>query len=361
MREAYHPAFRFQGKAFAYNDLWDIAYSLVKEGNAFERGLGDFVLDWVSDKEYIEQRTSGSTGTPKLIRLKKSHLLHSARATGSFLNLGPGTKALDCLPLAAIAGKMMWIRAMVLGWDITGIPAVSDPLKEVSGTFDIAAMVPLQVEKSLPWLSRIGTVLIGGAPISPSLFSRLPQNHDGLWQTYGMTETCSHIALRKLRSVAEGIDPEAALPPYTVFEGIQFRLDSRGCLELDAPGWLDGPLQTNDLVELESDTAFRWIGRFDRVVNSGGVKINLDDLELRYNAIVAGPFFLASEPDDRLGQRLILVLESNSVPADYLARLQTHPDLGNYESPREVYAVPHFMHTPSGKIDRITTLNLLKS
>lgn len=361
MREAYHPAFRFQGKAFAYDDLWDIAYSLVKEGDDFERGLGYFILDWVSDKDYIEQRTSGSTGTPKLIRLKKIHLVHSARATGSFLDLGPVTKALDCLPLAAIAGKMMWIRAMVLGWDITGIPAVSAPLKEVNGTFDVAAMVPLQVEKSLRWLSRVGTVLIGGAPVSPSLMTRLPQNHDGLWQTYGMTETCSHISLRKLSPVAEGKDPEAVLPPYKVFDGVKLGLDNRGCLMLDAPGWLEAPLQTNDLVELESETAFRWIGRFDRVVNSGGVKINLDSLEQRMTAIIEQPFFLAAEPDDILGQRLILVLESDSVPADFLARLQTHPDLGKYESPREVYAVTHFAHTPSGKIDRLTTLNLLNS
>lgn len=361
MREAYHRAFRFQGKAYAYDELWDIAYCLVKEGNDFERGLGDFILDLVSDKEYIEQRTSGSTGAPKLIRLKKSHLVHSARTTGAYLNLGPGTRALDCLPLAAIAGKMMWIRAMVLGWDITGIPAVSDPLKEISGTFDIAAMVPLQVENSLRSLSRIGAVLIGGAPISPSLMTRLPQNHNGLWQTYGMTETCSHIALRKLIPVPVGRDPESILPPYTVFEGVRLSLDNRGCLMLDAPRWMDAPLQTNDLAVLESDTTFRWLGRIDRVVNSGGVKINLDHLEFRLNSIIKEPFFLAAEPHDRLGQQLILVIEADGIPSDYMARLQTHPELNKYECPREVYAVQHFAHTPTGKIDRITTLKLLNS
>jgi O-succinylbenzoic acid--CoA ligase len=359
MKDAYHPAFRFQGKTYNYDELWDVAYSLVKEGDSFERSLGDFILDWVSDREYLVQRTSGSTGAPKEIRLQKRHLVHSARATGSFLGLGPGTRALDCLPLAAISGKMMWIRAMVLGWDITGIPAVSDPLREVSGTFDVAAMVPLQVQKSLPWLSRIGTLLIGGAPISPEQLAQLPVSHTGLWQTYGMTETGSHVALRRLSPVPKGVNPESILPPYQALNGVQLELDERGCLRIDAPGWLDAPLQTNDLVSLESPTTFRWLGRQDLVVNSGGVKLLLDDLEQRMSSHISERFILAGVPDPKLGERLILVVESDGLPFELLAHLQASTEFSKYECPRELFHVPRFVETPTGKIDRLQTLSLI--
>jgi O-succinylbenzoic acid--CoA ligase len=359
MRIAYHPEFRFQGKKFAYDDLWDVAYSLVKEGDKFERSLGDFILDWVSDREYLLQQTSGSTGAPKTIRLQKKHLVHSARATGAFFKLGPGSKALDCLPLTAVSGKMMWIRAMVLGWDITGIPAVSDPLREVSGSFDVAAMVPLQVQKSLPWLHRIGTLLVGGAPIPSDVLAQLPTTHKGLWQTYGMTETGSHIALRRLSPLPMNANPESILPPYIALEGVQLELDERGCLRIDAPGWLDNPLHTNDMVYLESPTSFRWLGRYDHVVNSGGVKLLLEDLEQRMSSHISERFILAGVPDPKLGERLILVIESDGLPFDLLAHLQGSPEFSKFECPRELFHVSRFAETPTGKIDRLQTLSLL--
>ena len=361
MRETYHESFRFQGRTYAYDELWDVAYSLVKEGDSFERGLGDFILDWISDKDYIVQHSSGSTGAPRPILLKKTHLVHSARATGSLLHLGAGSRALDCLPLAAISGKMMWIRAMVLGWDMVGIPAVSEPLKEISGRFDVAAMVPLQVQKSLPWLSRIGTLLIGGAPISPKLLSQLPAAHRGLWQTYGMTETGSHIAIRNLVPVPEGTDPEIILPPYQALPRVTFKLDDRGCLLIDAPGWLNAPLQTNDLVSIESPTAFRWLGREDHVVNSGGVKLVLETLEQRIAPLIQERFLLAGIPDPVLGERLILVIESDSLPLEILAQLQSSPDFTKYECPQEIFHLHRFAETPTGKIDRLQTLSLLNT
>lgn len=361
MTETYHPAFRISGQAFALNDLGEVGYSLVKEGDPYERDIGDFLIDWVSDRDYIAQQSSGSTGTPKVIKLKKEHMIHSARTTGAFLGLGHGTRALVCLPMSAIAGKMMLVRAMVLGWDLTMVPPVADPLREVSGHFDFAAMVPLQAERSGKRLSRIGKLILGGAPVLPSLLAQLPVSGTEVWQTYGMTETASHIALRRLKRVAAGNDPEAALPPYTALDGIRLELDKRGCLRIDAPGWTDQPIQTNDMVQLESETTFRWLGRFDHVLNSGGVKLMPDMLEVRMSPYLAQRFFLCGMDDAALGQKLVLFIEGTGKEAVLKQALEASGQFTKYELPRDIHFVPSFEETMTGKIDRLKTIKNHKS
>jgi O-succinylbenzoic acid--CoA ligase len=361
MKNAYHPAFRIAGQAFEYADLGEVGYSLVKEGDTYERDIGDFLIDWVSDRDHVVQQSSGSTGAPKPIRLLKEHMVHSARATGEFMGLGPGSKAMVCLPMSAIAGKMMLVRAMVLGWDLYMVPPVSDPLREVSGSFDFAAMVPLQVEKSLKKLSRIGKLIVGGAPVLPALLARLPKKGPEIWQTYGMTETASHIALRKLQTVPAGEDPEAVLPPYTAMEGIRLELDARGCLVIHAPGWSDHPITTNDLVALESETTFRWLGRIDHVVNSGGVKLMPDLLEIRMSPYLEHPFFLCGMDDATLGQKLVLFVEGPHDPKAVRRALEESGKFDKYELPREIYCVPSFAETMTGKVDRLKTIESFKN
>lgn len=361
MKNAYHPAFRIAGQAFDFEDLGEVGYSLVKEGDSYERDIGDFLIDWVSDRDHIMQQSSGSTGTPKPIRLLKEHMIHSARATGEFLGLGPGSRVMVCLPMSAIAGKMMLIRAMVLGWDLHMVPPVSDPLREVSGSFDFAAMVPLQLEKSLKKLSRVGKLIVGGAPVLPSLLARLPKKGTEIWQTYGMTETASHIALRKLQPVPAGEDPEAVLPPYRALEGIRFELDDRGCLIIHAPGWSDHPIRTNDLVTLESETSFRWLGRIDYVVNSGGVKLMPDLLEIRMSPYLEFRFFLCGMDDASLGQKLVLFAEGEEDPGAVRKALEASGRFDRFELPREVYCVPSFAETMTGKVDRLKTIESYKN
>ena len=357
MKKAYHQAFRIAGQAFALNDLGEVGYSLVKEGTPYEREIGDFLIDWVSDRDHIMQQSSGSTGSPKTIRLKKEHMVHSARATGEALGLGPGTRALVCLPMSAIAGKMMLVRSMVLGWDLYMVPPVAEPLREVSGNFDFAAMVPLQAERSLKHLGRMAKLILGGAPVLPSLLAQLPRKGTEVWQTYGMTETASHIALRKLQRVAVGQDPETVLPPYTALEGVQLKLDARGCLIIDAPGWVDNPVRTNDLVALESATTFRWLGRFDHVVNSGGVKLLPDQLEIRMSPFLQHRFFLTGMKDTTLGEKLVLFVEGAGDQAALRQSLEDSGRFTKFELPRDIHFVPRFAETMTGKVDRLKTIS----
>jgi O-succinylbenzoic acid--CoA ligase len=262
--------------------------------------------------------------------------------------------------MSAIAGKMMLVRAMVLGWDLYMVPPVSDPLREVSGSFDFAAMVPLQVEKSLKKLSRVRKLIVGGAPVLPALLSRLPARGAEIWQTYGMTETASHIALRKLQPVPAGQDPEGVLPPYTALEGVRLELDARGCLVIHAPGWSDRAIHTNDMVQLESETTFRWLGRIDHVVNSGGVKLMPDLLEVRMSPYLEHRFFLCGMDDASLGQKLVLVVEGQQDPEAVRKALEGSGSFAKYELPREIFCLPSFEETMTGKVDRIKTIKSLK-
>lgn len=357
MKEAYHPAFRIAGQAFGLRDLGEVGYSLVKEGDPYERDIGDFLIDWVSDRDHVMQHSSGSTGAPKSIRLKKEHMVHSARVTGAFLGLGPGTRALVCLPMSTIAGKMMLVRSMVLGWDLYMVPPVAEPLREVSGSFDFAAMVPLQAERSVKRLSRVRKLILGGAPVLPSLLAQLPEKGTELWQTYGMTETASHVALRRLQRVVPGNDPESVLPPYSALEGVRLELDARGCLVIEAPGWTDQPVHTNDLVQLYSETSFRWLGRFDHVVNSAGVKLMPDQLEISMAPYLQQRFFLAGIKDASLGEKLVLFAEGRGEEAAIRQALEGAGLFSKYELPREIHFVPSFEETMTGKVDRLKTIS----
>ncbi|EAR15783.1 AMP-binding protein [Robiginitalea biformata] len=358
MKEAYHPRFQLEGQSFEYSDLKEVAYSLVKEGEPFEKDLGDFLMDWVSDAPYIVQHTSGSTGPPKPIRLAKSALVAGAGQTGEFLGLPAGTRALCCLPFSTIAGKMMLIRALVLGWDIVPVAPSSDPLADVSGRFDFTAMVPLQLRASLSKLDRIDKLIVGGAPVPASLLEILPRQGTEIWETYGMTETGSHVALRKLKPIPPGTNPEEELPPYRALEGISFSLDDRGCLVIASEDRFEKPVVTNDLVSLEGDDSLCWLGRWDHVINSGGVKLIAEQLENRLSAVLSCRYFVAGEPDERLGERLVLYVEGQHDTGELLDRIKASGKFTEYEIPREIYTVEKFAQTGTGKIDRSASENL---
>ena len=239
MKDFYHPEFRFNDQHVAYEDLSDVAYSLIKEGVSFEKAVGDFLMDWIDARPYINQRTSGSTGSPKEVRLKKSSMVQSAQRTGNTLDLGPGSRVLCPLSLTTIAGKMMLVRAMVLGWKLYVQEPDANPLAQSQAHFDFAAMVPLQLTKSLERLHQLRVLIVGGAPIPAGTLAAIPVDKTAIWQTYGMTETCSHIALRRIGAVPPGTDPEQVLPPFEAREGIQLSQDERGCLVVRAPGLLE--------------------------------------------------------------------------------------------------------------------------
>ncbi|MEJ2584834.1 MAG: AMP-binding protein, partial [Robiginitalea sp.] len=309
MKEFFNGAFTLNGIKVTYQDLSEVAYSLVKEGDAYEQEIGDFLLDWVSDREEIRMQTSGSTGAPRDIFMPKNAMVHSALATGKYLQLDERTRALLCLPARSIAGKMMLVRALVLGWKLSLKPPDSNPLEGLSAPVDFAAMVPMQLQASLDKLDKIATILVGGAPLSASLLAGIPDEGVSIYESYGMTETASHIALRKLCRVPEGKAPETVLPPFHALPGVEVSTDDRGCLCIRASYLPENPVVTNDLVQLESDESFRWLGRVDHVVNSGGVKLIPEQLETKMSPLIPRPFFLTGMPDDTLGEKLVLLVE----------------------------------------------------
>jgi O-succinylbenzoic acid--CoA ligase len=345
----FNPGFSVNGLHVAFDDLSEVAYSMVKEGEPYEREIGDFLLDWVSESPDILQHTSGTTGAPREISLSKEAMVRSARLTGEVLGLGEGTRAVLCLPVSSIAGKMMLVRALVLGWNLTIVPPERNPLWALAGHIDFTAMVPMQLEASLKDLDRVGMVLVGGAPLPESLLQAVAGRKTVVYESYGMSETASHIALRKHNPRAEGA--EGSPPPFKALPGVQLQQDDRGCLVVQAPFIPGDPIHTNDLVSLEGPDAFRWLGRADNAVNSGGVKLLPEVLESRLQPIVGRRFFLTGMPDGTLGEKLVLVAEGGA-DEDLLSKVSASGVLEKYETPKAVYFVDSFKQTRSGKISR---------
>lgn len=302
-----------------------------------------FLSDWLNEEAYVTVHTSGSTGAPKPIQLQKSRMAAHARMTGEFFDLQPGDKALVCLPAAYIAGKMMLVRGIVLGLDLTFVAPDSRPLAGLQPQdFAFAAMVPLQVEQSLQHdreaFERIRTVIIGGAPISPGLQEQLRDCSNQLYATYGMTETITHIAVQDVRQEEW----------FTPLSGVTLRQDHRDCLVIEAPTLVDEPVVTNDVVDL-SHQRFRWLGRYDNVINTGSIKVHPEQVEKVLAPFITQRFFIAGWPDEQLGQVVTLIVEGEAVD---LEALRAKVELPKHHFPRQRKVVAKFEETKSGKIKR---------
>lgn len=301
------------------------------------------MTEWNSPLPYVVAHTSGSTGMPKEIRLLKSDMRSSARATNAFFGIDGGSVLALPLSLDYIAGKMMAVRAIEAGCRLD----VMKPSNDVSlaGPTDLLAVVPTQLpslmaQENSP--SMIRHLLIGGAPLSDDAERAVASRFSSAWLGYGMTETCSHVALRRVGD--DGVF--AAMP------GITFSVDSESCLRIESARFSWQQLQTNDVAELLDPTHFRWIGRRDNVVNSGGVKLHPELLEADYLRRIPSlpPFYLCGEDDPVLGQRLVMVVENP--PADLMDTLRAAiPD--HKHLPKRIIPVPSLPRTPSGKIKRV--------
>ncbi len=355
-----HPAFRFNGIQYEPEVLKEIAYSLIKEGEPFEQRIGDFMMDWLSDDDTVLVTTSGATGHPKRIFLKKEHMANSARMTGEFLGLQEGDTALLCLPADYIAGKMMLVRAMVLGLNLDHLEPASDPLWSTLNNYDFAAMVPLQLQSCLKKLNRFGTLLVGGAPVPETLRKALQDTDARIFETYGMTETCSHVALKALNSAAAKL-MDTSDTMFKALPGVSVSADERGCLVVSAPEVADHPVTTNDLAEVLNESEFIWQGRYDNLVNSGGVKLIPELIENKLKSSFSETFITGGIPDDRLGQCLVMVLETKEIPGDVKQRLEGLKSLEKFEIPKKVFAMEQFPRTKNGKIRRKDVLKSLSS
>ncbi|EAR00308.1 AMP-binding protein [Maribacter sp. HTCC2170] len=350
-----HPSFKLNGIAITFEDLDEVSYSLIKEGEAFEHYIGAFLLDWIDSSDEIIVKTSGSTGVPKNISIKKQHMVNSALATGDFLNLQAGEKALLCLPAEFIAGKMMLVRAMILGLHLDVVEPLSAPLSITKNDYDFCAMVPFQLENSLMQINRVKTLIVGGASISESLKIRVQEVTTTIYETFGMTETITHIALKKVNNATnEGsIEDERyfkTLPNVTVGK------DGRGCLVINAPKINKEPIITNDVVNLMSKTAFEWLGRFDNIINSGGLKLVPEQIEAKMVSIIDSRFFVAAIPDERLGNQMVLFIEGSIDKEELKQKLSSIKSFNKYEIPKEIFCVPRFIQTKNGKLARAETL-----
>lgn len=343
-----HYKFKWNGASIDYKDLGEISYSLIKEGKSYQKAMGEFLLDWIDKNDYIPVKTSGSTGEPKEILLKKQNMVNSAKITGSYFDLWPGQSALLCLPGDYIAGKMMFIRSMVLGLELDWVPPSSTPLKDSERCYHFSAMVPLQLENSLDKINHIKTLIVGGAPVSSDLKAKIQDKMTDIYETYGMTETITHVAVKKINNGAK--DSFETLP------NISIEKDNRNCLVLHAPNLNNERIVTNDIVELVSNKEFKWLGRYDNVINSGGIKLLPEQIESKLNSVLNQRYFVTGLPDDLLGQKLILLIEGKQEDDHLSEKIKTLQTLKKHEVPKEIIFVEKFVETINGKISRRDTL-----
>lgn len=309
-------------------------------------GIEEFISQWHNADSTMLVHTSGSTGKPKPLLVEKRRMEASARRTCSFLGLKSGDTALLCMSLDYIAGKMMAVRALTCGLRLVPVEPSGHPLAALTEAPDFAAMVPMQVWNSLQvprersLLRRIRQLIIGGGAIDSGMEQELRSFPNAVWSTYGMTETLSHIALRRI-SGAE------ASPWYTPLEGVNVSLTSDGCLVIDAPDVCAGTLTTNDIAVIDGDgRRFRILGRKDNVICSGGLKIQAEQVEALLRPHLSNPYLLTKRPDPKFGEAAVLLTESADVAAvAAVCRCVLPP----YWQPRRFITVAHIPQTATGK------------
>lgn len=343
---------------------WKLFYT-EKINSTSGKWLNDiwsFLLLWVSEEEVMHLKTSGSTGEPKNIEVKKSTMIFSAQQTSEYFHFKKGEKWLMCLPAAFIGGQMILVRAILNDTDVFAVEPKID-LKEVIGEFDFASMIPMQVKKYLSNKEnlRIKRILIGGASVPVSLEKSIDLENDSeYFASYGMTETVSHIALRKLNGNSHS-------DYFTGFKNILLGTDSRGCLTIYHKNYSEDVLITNDLVEFDSHERFRVIGRVDNIINSGGLKIIPEEIELRISEVIPQRILLIGFPDEILGEKPVLLIEGIELDKSTMLILKNYLscNLQKNHVPKEILFLNNFVETTNGKLDRNRTkdyfLNTLRN
>lgn len=332
----------------------------------FEQNTFSFIRDWFTDKEEFTLQTSGSTGEPKRISITRQQIVASALASERALDLKKNYSALVCIDTKYIGGKMMLARSFVTDMKIWAVDPCACPLQKipVDHCVNFAAFVPYQVHAMIAsnhphLLDNPDTIIIGGAPVDEHLIKKLQSYRSRFYATYGMTETISHVALRLLNS-AERSDLYHTLPEVNI------TLDSRNCIVINAP-YLAQEVVTNDLAEFTTSGQFRWLGRYDNVINTGGVKVIPEKIEAALNNIfseagISNRFFIHSIPDVALGNKVILVLEASDNVSHIVEKiLPRFPFLQKFERPKAIFTVTSFVSGGNGKINRFKTLENVDS
>lgn len=319
----------------------------------FEKKVLFFCEEWFSNSKTVEVQTSGSTGSPKKMEIEKEKMIFSAQATCQFLGLNKKSTALLALPVEYISGKMMVVRAMEYKMKLSIAPPSLNPLSQLDFPIDFCALTPLQVENSLDKIFLIQNLIIGGAAISENLKKKIqkaiPHNtKTKVFETYGMTETLSHIALKQIFPSNED--------NFTLFDGISISVDERNCLRIDAPYLSSTPIQTNDVVEIIPPKQFKFLGRADFVINSGGAKIHPEEIERKLKSFLDFEMVCFGVTDEYLGEKLVLLIEYNPTVEDkrnLIQRINTFPFEKSFHKPKEIHFTKQLARTENGKINRL--------
>jgi O-succinylbenzoic acid--CoA ligase len=311
-----------------------------------------FLQEWNSTEETVKVNSSGSTGTPKIINIEKKFMLQSAKKTLEFLGLKKNNIAYLCLSTETIAGKMMLVRCILGELKLVVGPISASSLSSYPSKIDFTAIVPLQLEHVLTnhaaRLQSIQSVIVGGAPVSDRLINELRENQLTIFQTYGMTETISHVAMRKIGYQSDEF--------YTALPRTSFSLGKQDNLIIHSSDIGVENLETTDYVELLSPTQFSWKGRTDFIINSGGKKIVPEEVEKIISTHIERAFFISAVEDQSLGQKVILVVEgTESIQIDKTILTELLP---KFQVPKEVVYFNEFVRTNNGKINRLESMKL---
>ena len=349
----WHGDFKINGLDFKTSQALEKA-NRFQSTNAFLQQVVDLAAKLFDDSALIQVQSSGSTGAPKTFNLDRQELIASADLTLNYFNLRPTSRVLLCLPITAISGLMMLVRAMRGGLDLYVAEPDSRPLAHFEtkpeGFFDFVALTPYQLVHSIAYLNRAKTILVGGAPLINEQLSALPKNLDlTIVESYGMTETLSHVALKSRFPI------EA--PFFSALEPVRFSLGDAQNLIIYAPYLKQSPLVTTDRVQLFSETQFSYLGRIDHAINSGGVKFFPEQIEHKIQHLLAENFFVAGCHHNTLGQQVTLFIEGKDPNrGGEVNQLLNLVNWKTYEKPRQVRVLKQFSYTSTHKIDRLKTL-----
>lgn len=325
---------------------------------------------WFSEAENFTIHTSGSTGKPKEIILTRSQIKASISQTQKAFNLVEGDTAFCCLNIEYIAGMLMLFRAFEIGMDVLVVEPSSNPFESLgnqqyllqsSKGNNFFAFVPLQIEnileKNPESLLTAKAIIVGGASVNETTLEKIQQISKPIYATYGMTETVTHIAIKQLNGVEK-------TDYFEILEGIEIKTDSRNCIQIKGQTTNNEWITTNDVVELINEKQFKLIGRADNIINSGGVKIQLEKVEnvvekILHEKLINQRFFCFGILDEKLGQKLVLIIEGETQSESNNTEIITalSQKLPKFEVPKEIFWIERFIETPTNKIDKNRIIN----
>ena len=345
------------GKIYGKAEILDIIGD-VKRLNSLQENLKQifsFIAEWTDDSDEIIVHTSGSTGKPKIISVKKEHMINSALMTQNFFGLNKNSNVLLCMPVKYIAGKMMVVRTFVTGFNLMTLSPAANPFSGFNHRIDFTALTPFQLYHSVEDIQRLNIhqIIVGGGEIPVNLEKKIKHLSASIYATYGMTETSTHVALRKVNG-----DDSSEI--YFALSGIRFELDERSCLIIQAPALTNEDIVTNDVIDLIDETHFTWKGRYDNVINTGGIKVFPEAVEAKLSEFINKPFFISYAKDEILSEKIVLIMQGIPLPEkdkSYLTERMKRV-LTKYEMPREIIYLDKFKYSGSGKILRSQTREL---